>query len=719
MEIEEHIMFALLKQSDARQVRKVLSGQRDAFAPLVDRYLPAVYAVSYAQTGNHADAEDAAQEAFLSAFQSLHTLREPGKFEGWVVAIARRAAAKVRERKPRNEVTGVDGMEDSTYPDPARQELRRLLREEIERLEEEPREVLLLHYFAGMSAREIAGALDISREAAKKRLQRARQIVSENLLSAIHEETPPEPGFRKQKTAIMGLVGATTVAWGSGAAAAAGLLAWIPGGAAGLAAGAAVVAVVAGGVLYTVSQGDSSDGDAGTQPVAQLQETAREGDASGVESVALSATGVPATTNAQDAAQEVASTEGEQPFAGLWRACESTGQLRGNFGPGGDFIVVAQTGENLSIYGSGRVIGAGEELAAGEIHGDVVEVRIPGELGESVLSGTLTDSDAVVLSGVVNNGHTVVPLEITLTRLNEREAAEVEIWGRRQLEMRALASALSAYFKDHDHKYPEVLEQLNDGYLENPQWAISSGSRRITYTPYGPSDVDTSGYPPELSAAQRLLRKEEDALRAWPDFPAPMPRLRIDYAAPPMVLQFVSTNPDAVFRSDEDSRLRCPEVADNRVADGDAPSLIASCQNNMKQLGLVMKMFSNEAPEERYPPGWAVVYPEYLTDLKVLTCPSLDEEEGPNKTISYELLFPAANEAELQAFAAEWGLIETTDRGQFQSTLPTAIEVHDCADGKSRNVLFMDGHVQKYGAARWEAEIAPFLDMAEAFQTGR
>ena len=87
-------MFNLLKRSDARQVRQVLSGQSEAFGPLVERYLPAVYAVSYAYLGNHADAEDVTQDAFVSAYTSLHTLKEPKKFEGWVVSIARQSASK-------------------------------------------------------------------------------------------------------------------------------------------------------------------------------------------------------------------------------------------------------------------------------------------------------------------------------------------------------------------------------------------------------------------------------------------------------------------------------------------------------------------------------------------------------------------------------------------------------------------------------------------------
>lgn len=216
-------MFNLLKRSDARQVREVLSGQSDAFGPLVERYLPAVYAVSYAYLGNHADAEDVTQEAFVAAYTSLHTLKEPKKFEGWVVSIARQTASKLRRKQRREDTATVAFPTDAIHqPDPAREELRRLLRAEIERMDDEPREVLLLHYHAGMNAREIAAALDINREAVKKRLQRARQTLSENLLAVIGEESTPKTDYGPQRGAIMGLVAAAGLGWGNGAAASVG-----------------------------------------------------------------------------------------------------------------------------------------------------------------------------------------------------------------------------------------------------------------------------------------------------------------------------------------------------------------------------------------------------------------------------------------------------------------------------------------------------------------
>ena len=69
-----------------------------------------------------------------------------------------------------------------------------LLRTQVMSLEEGPREVLLLHYFSGKGVREIGEVLDISTEAVKKRLQRARDLLSskvmEQLGGALERECP-------------------------------------------------------------------------------------------------------------------------------------------------------------------------------------------------------------------------------------------------------------------------------------------------------------------------------------------------------------------------------------------------------------------------------------------------------------------------------------------------------------------------------------------------
>lgn len=705
-------MFALLKQSDARQVRKVLAGHREAFGPLVERYLPAVYAIAYAQTGNHADAEDASQDAFLSAFQSLHTLREPGKFEGWVVAIARRAAAKLRERKSPIETMGAGIMDETTYPDPARQELRRLLREAIDGLDDEPREVLLLHYFAGLSAAEIAGVLDITREAAKKRLQRARQTLSENLLAVVGEEAPPDTAYQKQRTAIMGLLGATAVAWGSCAAAAGGGWSWFPG--AGLGAGIAVTALLAaGGAIYVLADGAET---VETDAIALASATERMNDA--VDSAAAAALTESEVAGAAAAGVPVEAEEsGPLPaLGGYWKMCDKRGMLKGLFGPGGDFAYLEQSGESFTLHATTAIGSMSKIDASGQIDAGAVIITVPNKDGDSILAGALSDGETHTLTGTLLSGGTPVAVEVTMTRLDDSEVAEVEIWQRRHAEMRELVSAIGSFRETNNGTMPERLEELGS-HLKSPQLAVSGGSRIVEYQPApGPGAVDTSAYPPDLRADERLFRLEEDTLRAWPDFPSFPPMLRIRYAAPPMILQCVNIDPNRVRRSDPDNRLECSDSR-NAVSAAQVPAFIASCQNNLKQLGIVVKMFQNESRGGHSPAGWATTVPEYLTDTMVLTCPGLGEADSPHRTVSYEMLFPTLSERGLHALAEEWGM-DTSDMAAVQAQAPAVVETHDCADGKSRNVLYWDGHVERLDAARWQAEIVPYLPMADAFRRG-
>ena len=68
-------------------VRRTLCGDKSAFALLVERYQGVVYRIAYREVGNHHDAEDIAQEAFLKAYRKLKTLKDPRVFPSWLYAI--------------------------------------------------------------------------------------------------------------------------------------------------------------------------------------------------------------------------------------------------------------------------------------------------------------------------------------------------------------------------------------------------------------------------------------------------------------------------------------------------------------------------------------------------------------------------------------------------------------------------------------------------------
>lgn len=208
-------MFMLWQDFDARVVRRVLAGRRDDFGILVERYLPAAQAVARGNLINPADTEDVAQESFVAAFQKLDTLRAPQRFGPWFITIVRNTARTWSRRQSREtSLEAINGLEPAVDPPAAeKEEMRRTLEQTLSTLEAEPREILMLHYFAGKSLREIAAMTGISREAAAKRLQRARAALGEELLKAVPEARPSRESNRVRARAILAAVAAAPVAW--------------------------------------------------------------------------------------------------------------------------------------------------------------------------------------------------------------------------------------------------------------------------------------------------------------------------------------------------------------------------------------------------------------------------------------------------------------------------------------------------------------------------
>jgi RNA polymerase sigma-70 factor (ECF subfamily) len=80
-------------------VAAVLGGDRDAFRRLVERESAAVIRACHRILGDHAEAEDAAQEAFVTAYRSLASWRSEGPFGAWLTRIAVRIALRQAGRR--------------------------------------------------------------------------------------------------------------------------------------------------------------------------------------------------------------------------------------------------------------------------------------------------------------------------------------------------------------------------------------------------------------------------------------------------------------------------------------------------------------------------------------------------------------------------------------------------------------------------------------------
>ena len=201
--------------SDAWAVEQTLAGRRDAFGVLVQRHLPAVHAVAYARLGGRAEVDDVVQDTFLAAFQSLHTLRERGKFGAWLLGIARNVCSQAKRVALRDKALPEEAAPKEAVPPPdmARRELHSLLRRKVMELDETPREILLLYYFAGKKLPEIAESLDISFEAAAKRLQRARETLGNEVLDEVAPAIAPGQTDEERKKRIMAAILILPVPW--------------------------------------------------------------------------------------------------------------------------------------------------------------------------------------------------------------------------------------------------------------------------------------------------------------------------------------------------------------------------------------------------------------------------------------------------------------------------------------------------------------------------
>ena len=91
-----------MDKAETEAIRDVLSGDRDAYRVLMDRHFCSVTRVAFRITGNEADAEEAAQEAFLRAYNKLPSFRQNSAFSTWIMRIAMNTAINLVERRKRD-----------------------------------------------------------------------------------------------------------------------------------------------------------------------------------------------------------------------------------------------------------------------------------------------------------------------------------------------------------------------------------------------------------------------------------------------------------------------------------------------------------------------------------------------------------------------------------------------------------------------------------------
>ncbi|MFQ5845705.1 MAG: RNA polymerase sigma factor [Planctomycetota bacterium] len=181
----------MTERSDVDLMLAFQAGDESAFSALLQRHRDAVVSLTYRYLGNREDAEDLAQEIFLKIYRARSRYRPEAKFTTWLYRISVNACLnEVRNRRnrptfraaslhPSDDGDAAPALEDARSESPAaaveRTELRRQVRGAVDSLPERQRLALLLNKFHGLSYEELAQALDLSLQAVKSLLTRARQ----------------------------------------------------------------------------------------------------------------------------------------------------------------------------------------------------------------------------------------------------------------------------------------------------------------------------------------------------------------------------------------------------------------------------------------------------------------------------------------------------------------------------------------------------------------
>ena len=186
-------------------VKRVLGGERDAYALLVERYNASLFRYLARMVDQPAEAEDLAQEAFLRAYLSLASYDPTYRFSTWLFRIATnlainriKAASKIvsldelRDRRAERDEAPLEFADASTDGLPAcaaeRSDMVRLIRQCLRELPPDYRAVVAMRHIAELSYNEISDSTGLPLNTVRTRLHRGRERLGECLETRLPQE---------------------------------------------------------------------------------------------------------------------------------------------------------------------------------------------------------------------------------------------------------------------------------------------------------------------------------------------------------------------------------------------------------------------------------------------------------------------------------------------------------------------------------------------------
>lgn len=177
-----------------RLVKRAQNGDADAFVQLMEDNRQNMYKVAICYVNNPEDAADVIQDTILTAFEKLRDLKEPAYFQTWLTRILINKCKDFLDE--RSWEVAFDEMPETSYDDST---LNHLIYEELlQAVDEQYRDILVLHYVEGFQSKEIARVLGMKDATVRTRLRRGR----ENLMQVYERQYGQGAGTGKGKAVV-------------------------------------------------------------------------------------------------------------------------------------------------------------------------------------------------------------------------------------------------------------------------------------------------------------------------------------------------------------------------------------------------------------------------------------------------------------------------------------------------------------------------------------
>jgi len=181
----------IIIQDENALIDRILAGERQLYAQLVDKYKSYAYTIAFKVVDNRPEAEEAAQDAFVKAFHYLKGFNRQAKFSTWLYRIVFNTAISYK-RKNKQQFQDIEDMQieyhERADAQSEKEDQQVFLAQALTKLNEADRLAIQLYYMKEFSLEEVAEMMGQNLNTIKVRVHRARQRLADELKRILKQE---------------------------------------------------------------------------------------------------------------------------------------------------------------------------------------------------------------------------------------------------------------------------------------------------------------------------------------------------------------------------------------------------------------------------------------------------------------------------------------------------------------------------------------------------